>query len=60
MFDSHTMGVPLVGSELTRLPDPGQKMKCRCRCWCWEPPIPSAACPFVIRISRCLSFYFND
>jgi len=41
------MDVPLIGYELTRVPDTGQMLELLVQgcCCCWEPPIPFTPCP---------------
>jgi len=43
VLDLLKMDVPLIGCELTGLPDSGQRLVGWC--CCWEAPIPSAPCP---------------
>jgi len=43
VLDLHKMDVPLIGWELTGVPDSRRRLVPWC--CCWEPPIPSAPCP---------------
>jgi len=42
-LDIHKMDVPLLGWEMTGVPDSGRRLASWC--CCWEPPIPFAPFP---------------